>query len=405
MTGQELREQLARIADDAPVAAVPADTYRRGRRSVTRTRIVGAVVAVGCVVLAAVVGGQLLHGPSGPGYSGSSADQPGIPDHIYDYGLVDTPVKPQKIADLSQHPAVVAYPIGGESAAALVYPDGSYVQVRLPGFESAGNTVDGFALSPDGTALAWYDREAKRAADTGVSVLSLTSGRIDHYRAAALGVPQGVLVTQLGWSPNSRFLVWGGQPITGWSKTRGVSFSNRTVGSVIDRSKQPQDTNRRDPSRKIPWNYVEVCNDGTLVQEIYGGPRAWRAGRTLSRADAKAIDLASCGVPGAPMTIPAQTSNDLGRLTTGETVSVRVTPSWDHGTIYLGKREIAWVSGYIPNLSVATGLINAEHPSHPTDRPSWAPGPSHRNWWIAGGIGVGILVLLGLAIQVRRWKR
>lgn len=302
MTREELREQLARLADTAPVASVPEDTYRRGRRAVTRTRIAGAALAAGCVALLAMVGVGVIHrGDTDPGFSSSSgvAVRPAVPDHVYTTGD-DLPLSPT----LKVGQAAAAYVDVHGRAVVVDAATGDYHRVHLAGLSSEFGTAHGrpaVSLSPDGRFLAWAWVDGAPGAPattrpTGVRVADLTTGRTVST-STNVGfdkdqVTRPADVFALAWSPDGRWLGWEARQLKRWTadsyvpsgRYLGETTSIRPGGPLgeVDVQDVPGTsadtvtsggTARSDSDRPRP---IAVRDDGTLVSV---------AGRTLVTGD------------------------------------------------------------------------------------------------------------------------
>lgn len=233
MTGEQLRDELARIADAAPAVDVPDDVFARGRRATLRTRALTGAAVVACLTLLVGVGAQVLRSDEAPVADGTPALA--VPDH------------------LSAPPAHVTDREGdlrtGEGAAAFVTDAGipvvvdasagGYHLLDLPGVltESgpfrAGPTSHLLALSPDGRQLAWAwaGPTSEQPRPSGVRVVDLTTGEVREIR---LDQDHGVFVSELSWSANGRWLAWAGSELDDWTDSGWSAAGARTVGGVIE---------------------------------------------------------------------------------------------------------------------------------------------------------------------------
>lgn len=242
---EKLREELARIGDTSPRVAVPADVWARGRRARRRDRVV-----VGAAVLSvvAMLGGLgLVLGLPGredaPPVSGDDAGAVpsvihGVPNRfsvstergsVWDRSVAES--------DLAIGRASVAFGAGQAFYLPVVVTaaDGRYHPLDLPGWyaDATGwfaHTGVPLALSPDGTQLAWawadFDAPASGEMPAGVRVADLETGEV---RTVRLTGRDGVMVTTIAWSPDSRWLVWQGRMQTDWDPDGGMR-SGRKAG-------------------------------------------------------------------------------------------------------------------------------------------------------------------------------
>lgn len=226
---ERLRGALAEIADRAPVARVPDDTYQRGRRSHHRRVAAGALA----LVLACVGAGSMVRsiGHDDPPVVDTHSRGGAVPSRLYDvperlYGQTESgrwtgPVE----TDLAIGTGAVAWQTTGPPVV-VTARDGAYHLLDLPGF--AGNDYQwslnqpALMLSPDGRSLAYAwlpGRADDSGGPSGIRVLDLVSGELRSI-PLRVGRHHRALVEQLAWSPDSRWLAWYGEVVGPYSGNR-----------------------------------------------------------------------------------------------------------------------------------------------------------------------------------------
>lgn len=292
MTDESLRELLHELGESQPPVVVPADTYRRGRRS--HRRRVAALTATSLAVVAAVafpLGGLLTAGdppvvdPAGP--SGTSG--PAMPDrlHAVPERLISTTASGSQwrddvvAPDLAVGTTAAVFPVDGGAVVAVSAHDGSYAGLDLPGFdERAYFRFDdaAVALSPDGNRLAWtWNRdviEGSRQLDTpsGVRIADLRTGDVTDIR---LPGGFGVYAHGFAWSPDGRYLAYNLDVVTdprggvrGTQNFRMQRLDTRT-GESVDVTGVPR-----------PDQGPAVSNRGEVAVVGNGRPATWLPGRS-----------------------------------------------------------------------------------------------------------------------------
>ncbi|WP_183094210.1 hypothetical protein [Nocardioides stalactiti] len=226
MTGEQLRDELARIAEGAPEVHVPDDLYRRGRRATTRARVAVAAAAVACLGLIAGVAVPLV---AHHDVEFADSDELAVPDRIY--------APPSHMTDLEDD-LEVGVAAGAFVTDALIpvvveADSGTYHLLDLEGFTQGGffRTRLGFALSPDGEQLAWAyaDDVESGHRPSGIRVADLSTGRVREIR---VDQDRAVLIHDLAWSTQGGWLAWLGVEMEQWD-TDGVSSGKRTVGGIV----------------------------------------------------------------------------------------------------------------------------------------------------------------------------
>lgn len=230
-----LREELERIAERAPVAEVPADTWERARRSVRRDAL-AVVASVAAVV--ALVAGALAWLPDRAEVTPAEGDAGALPAYL------PVPVDLERVAatdDLAVGAQAVVMvpdtPQGNREVVAVDARTGDYLGLDLPGFGTAtGRTLSGtvhpVALAPDGTTLAYPRASGWRAGGTlrtGLGIVDLATGEVRRVPLRDDGRP--VLLRTVTFSPDGRWLLWTGQPVL--SEGDGRSFGAATAHGVV----------------------------------------------------------------------------------------------------------------------------------------------------------------------------
>lgn len=410
MTGEQLREELVRIAEGAPEVHVPDDLFARGRRATVRARVVVGAASIACVaavvaLVAPVVGSDETKVADG--------DAPiGVPDVIYEPPLgersIDFPVTP--LDDIG--PAAAAYQVEDEEGHVVVIsPNGVYQAVLLPDRWEPMLDEATPALSPDGLQLAYASqRELVRR----LSILDLTTGDI---RDVALGSSKhGAVVSTLQWSPDGQWIVWSGQEVE-VARESGMSYRPGTIAGLIG-----PDATR---SRVLPelegnaWRRPGICDDGTPLRFVQPTFLAYdgTSGGSVPERFRSWVELRSahgeCSAPDSYFRhsgpgyyrllgwLPSK-PGDPGPVAVVQIEHSRLVLAWPlRARERVGRIEAAWTS----NLSVATGLMSADQPTVPAGESPW-----DRPWivehWLAllGFLAVGAVSVL-IVVQARAVRR
>ena len=300
-----LRGALAEIAETAPVAHVPNDTFRRGRRARRRSQAYAVLAAVVVLLAGAGVVVQLQQ-PTPPQVS--SSDTVGaLPDHVYAVptrlqglrpdGSWSGPVE----TDLAVGQASVAFLTPAGLPVVVTASDGHYHLLDLPGPIATRNAVGQpdetrvLALSPDGTRLAYpsilLDPETGRALATRVNVVDLTDGRQWLYGLDTAG--RKAELRQVGWSPDGQWLVWTGLHVAHWDE-RGMAATRPFVGARIHVGADEVDAL---PGRLATADAVAIDDRGRVATATTDHVYSWD-GTTIRRSSV-ALDSP---VPGAVTT-------------------------------------------------------------------------------------------------------
>lgn len=442
MTAQ-LRDELHRIADRAPVADVDRDTWSRARRARTRDRLVTVGGVAAMVVLAAALSGALPRVGTPP-IAGSSGDA--VPSHIWAVpermqarNNDGSWMRSQVTSDVALGRAAAAYLAPDGLPVVIGASDGAYHLLDLPGFSgnnwltARGLHPPALALSPDGRQLAYSwatfgPDAATEPIPSGVRVLDLTTGAI---RPIALPGAEGTAVTALAWSPDSRWLAWTGARMGSWT-TGSMGRSEPVAGRIAPGATTSEEFASRglytpdaavavdargevsffDGVAMVTWDGArrQRVQDSDLVAVTAGQAPVAADGRVAlpsydtyalavadpARGTVRAVDL------GSPYDVPWQvralgwvgrdvliaTDDDSGaeaalRLFSPDTGRSRVVGAVDAG---VGQ-----------TLTVAVGLVTPERPPVDRPEPDW-PWSDERRWLT---IGLGVAVALGLAMGLR----
>lgn len=285
---EKLREELARIGDTSPRVAVPADVWARGRRARRRDR---AVVGAAVLSVVAMLGGLgLVLGLPGredaPPVSGDDAGAVpsvihGVPVRLLrNEGPLESWREDVEERDLAVGRASVAFNAGEYQPGPVVITaaDGAYHLLELPGWNGSGIGVSmlsgaPLALSPNGRQLAygWWDPEApfEGPMPSGVRVLDLETGEI---RTIQLEGRDGVLVSALVWSPDSRWIAWQGRMQSNWTVDNVGSRGNSELSGRIPPGSE---TSESVPIGPRGGYSVIIADDGTVHLVRSDGWMTW----------------------------------------------------------------------------------------------------------------------------------
>ena len=235
MSTDELQRELHRIADGAPVADVPHDTWRRARRSMARDRV--AMLAASVVSIAGIAGGIVwLSDRAEPPVAVGPA---GVPNRIQNAPTYFTGKDDDDLTysgdvetDLAIGQGAVAYVTDDGVPVVVEAATGAYDLLALPGFTGPFGTLE---LSPDGRQLAYSYADPpaqQRNSDpmpTGLRIVDLDTGGL---REVPLQGGMGVSVYAIFWSPSSTWLLWGGSKTSEWDEGGSGSTGRSLMGVV-----------------------------------------------------------------------------------------------------------------------------------------------------------------------------
>ncbi|HYF73900.1 MAG TPA: hypothetical protein VD864_13815 [Nocardioides sp.] len=389
-----LHDELQRIADRAPVADVPPDTWQRARRARTRDRALALGAAVGVVAL--VAGGMAwLPDRSEPPVADSDAGAAlptvlhAVPERFATYDEQEGRWPDDIVTgDLAVGPAVAAWVSWDTLPVVVGASDGRYHLLDLPGWTGrslllANGLPPALALSPEGDTLAFpYADFGPEAASepipSGVRLLDLVSGQVDDV---PLPGEEGTAVTALAWSVDGRTLGWAGARLGSWTQD---SYGQRSAAAgTID-----PDTGT-----------VDEIEDPRLLRRV--ADSAWG---TLRAADDGSLSVVRTPGPNAP--------REVARLPDGGRLVIAPHPEDDSPTrsielVGLDGPQLGVASiedGTARSLTVAVGLLDPDHPSLDRPAPDW-PWSDERKVVVFGGTGLAVLVLLVVAAAVRPQRR
>lgn len=202
MSTDELQRELARIAERAPTANVPHDTWRRARHSVVRDRAVSLAATAAVVGIVAAGATWLPHRIQAPVATTSTE---AIPARLW------APSRDVILAPAGKAPGPAAAVFThGYQVVVVRAETGEYRELDLPdpAFHDPSDTLaldETFQLSPDGRQLAYATLD--EGGTVGVAVVDLVGGSMRRVP----GRPDDFWTGDMTWSPDGRYLVWRGQ--------------------------------------------------------------------------------------------------------------------------------------------------------------------------------------------------
>lgn len=390
-TPPTLGEELQRIADRAPVADVPGDTWARARRAGRRDL---ALTITGVAAVLVLVAGAVawLPGRADPPVAGTG--RLGVPDqlHAVPEWMTERNSDGSWTRDeVTDDPTVV-----GTGAAAWVSyqgppvvvgaADGAYHLLDLADFvgnnwsASVGLGSPVVALSPDGRDLAYGyavfgPDAASEPIPSGVRVVDLRTGQV---REIPVPVKEGTVISQIEWSPDGSWLAFTGMPQDTWTAESMGSRGPAILGRIPPGSEQA--ATRAVGNDQVP---LAVDDRGT-VQWRNGEAHVWGVG------------------PAQPWALEA-----LGRLADGRWLMRTGTANNDVLSVTdpdTGRRDILIdVLGIDGSLSVATDLMPPSHPTVERPEPEWPMSDERLSVTIGLGVAAVIAACLGLRWLLRRY--
>jgi hypothetical protein len=419
MSTEQLHRELAQIAERAPAAHVPVDTWQRARGSVRRTRIAAVAGAVSAVAL---VAGLVVWFPQRDGEIPVTDGAPGVPKVVHSVGWEE--LTPTSNLSVGQQAVVLRSP--NEDPVVVDAEDGTYRALDLPGFEDSTRPL---RLSPDGGRLAWGWSDGEGMGDAvGIRVLDLTTGEWESYDLRADG--GGTFVTSFSFSPDGRWLVWSGQE-AGAGQTGDVVAGRIGPDGESVRLPHPR-------PRTGGGSVFAVGDDGMVLVATADRVVRW---------DGEVIDTVARTGDTAPVVVTARdevlveaTLDEIGEFQDYRLTSGTAVPEWEGRGVYpvgqlsdgtqvvlLGGTDedrratpppdlrlqlLDPATGQVTTVGtmtadvadVAVGLMTSEPPTvsrSGTDAPEWLPDTS-----LLIGLGVAgvLLVLAGLRWLWRRYR-
>lgn len=464
MSIDRLREELARISDEAPVVEVPRDTWTRAARARTRDRVLAAGGAVAAIALVAGLVAWLpdrLEAPVAAGGDGA------VPDRIWSVPARmaeregDPATWSQDLErDLAIGPGAVAFVMEEGLPVVVDAADGDYHLLDLPGFvgndeflavSSRTLSERPLALSPDGRRLAYAyaaigPEAASEPVPTGIRVVDLTSGDV---RQIPITGSEGTLVESFSWSPDGRWLTWRGQQHLSWTQFSlgGATPVAGLVGPNADTSTELPTMNGNarvsyavddDGTVAVVGDSRVLLVDDTGVERIQLDPDAGFS-VAAEYVDGTLHDVRMNGTtPGysvhnlsgpKAVTLPDGTPSSAGMIPEGGLADRDVQPlGWideqhllaevtgpfgddverpDSELALIGVGDdptydvVGTVDGDVPALSVATDLVSLEQPTVERPEPDW-PWTTER-WLVT--LGLAAVALLGGVLLFVRQRR
>ncbi|MFC7500520.1 hypothetical protein [Nocardioides sp. GCM10030258] len=450
MSGERLREELARIAEGAPQVELPADLYARGRRATGRARLLAAGAAVACIALLVAVVTPALQDDHTP-IAGDAGL--GVPNHIH--------AVPRYVTDREKSFQIgigaAAFVTEERTAVVVDGATGDYHLFDLDGLLGADPdssveltvSMDNppVALSPDGRYLAWGWVEPGPSSGTqlkgsGIRIADLDTGAVREIDVVDSDSSQAyrVLVNQVSWAPGGQWLAWGGTRVTEWTSSTFNSNGylagtvNTDAGdTTMTRLPEPTiETDQETPAGDVPF-VVAVSNEGEL--SAISGNLWWRVAgqeRISLRGDQRISTLWSAGdrwfalvhsdtgdevpmvreLPGGPdraATTLASKPRILGVLSDGRLLSHEGVVDEQAGPPPIveaitpdgAAERVIDVDPGVLGLTIAADLITPEQLTVGRPAPDW-PWATERKLVVGGLVLLGLVLLGGVVLGARR---
>jgi len=408
MTGEQLREELARIAEAAPEVHVPNDLFARGRRATMRSRVLVGSAAVACLALIGLAAGVAVDERAPVATGGTDA---GVPDHIYAPTGEDSQLPVTQLDDVG--PAVAAYLLDEiEGRVVVITPEGAYRMIELPSYQESPVDEITPLLSPDGTQLAYVSQDRL---STFLALLDLTTGQV---RRVPLASGLGAIVHTAQFSPDGDWLAWSGQRVSSREGSQ-QTFYLRTVGGLI-RTATAESRGLPHVAR-VGWGGLGMCSDGAVVRFLWPRFLVDSLRSSTQRVPTWRRLVAEHGEC-APPTVYAQLDSFdrlLGWITgDDEPTSIVLVPD-DGGDDENGysslllrlvdhdghARTVGRVDAGATNVTIASSLVTAERPTVPAGPSPWAKPWIVEHWrTLVLALGGAVLAIL-IVVRARAVRR
>ncbi|GAA4702350.1 hypothetical protein [Nocardioides conyzicola] len=385
-----LHDELQRIADRAPVADVPDDTWSRARDAHRRNV---ALLVAGIAAVLALVAGAVAWVPGHVDPPVADTDSLGVPDHLY--------AVPERMEardndggwmrdEVTDDPTVVgigaaAWVTNGGLPVVVGASDGAYHLLDLPDFvgnnwsSAVGLGAPTIALAPDGRHLAYsyavFGPDAATAPiPTGIRVVDLTTGA---RREIPVPGKEGTAIRQIEWSPDGSWLAFTGTPQDTWTEMSMGSRGPAVLGRI--------------PPGRERAQVRDIGNDQAPMSVDDRGTVQWQNGKihVWGPGSPDPDDLESVGhlSDGRPVVFVEDTVDFLG--------------VWSED----GLRSLTTLDpGVGSDVTVATDLMPPEHPTVERPEPSWPWSEERLSITIGLGVAAVIAACLGLRWVVRRYR-
>jgi len=424
---KELRDELARIGDRAPMVDVPDDTFPRAQRARRRDRL-AAVAAV--VVVVGLVGGLAAWLPGRDHLEPTEGGGAGVPSTIWPVSAADLHYSD----DLAVGQAAAAFMSTELIPVVISADDGTYQALDLPGFGETQRDQGAISLSPDGRHLAWgWSRMTDTEDASGVRIVDLVTGQ--RRSVTIEGAGQGVFVYTFAWSPDSRWLVWDG--VESVPRRNAWAAGPAVAGRIGPRGTSSEPV----PRTSEESTALAVGNDGRVLIAT-ADDETWWDGRVLKSnprsggwyptaltpQDGVLLETLERGGDSDDYRIDHRVPTSAGPMSAPALFQLQVVPlGWlDDGTlvattqrygdesVVLSLLDLHGQVGYSPvgelnangPITVAVDLMTADRPTVERPRPSWL---DQDDGWsrtqLSLTIGPGVVVLLSLLTAARWWWR
>jgi hypothetical protein len=452
-----LHDELQRIADAAPVADVPRDTWARARRARGRDRALAVAAGVAAVVMVAGLVAWLPRSSEPPVAAGSDA----VPDHVWGVPslMADQTndgewMRAEVETDLAIGRGAVAFTTREGLPVIVGAADGAYHLLDLPERlnAAAAASSDGPlpALSPNGRQLAWAwagpaPTSGAEPMPSGIKVADLETGRV---RTIELHGGHGVIVQTIRWSPGGSWLVWSGSVTTSWTEM-STTYAGQVVGRVAPNATTSEEVpTPRDEAAELAvsdrgevgilaWDSLTRW-DGHVVRRIDTADRSFgqlsafyrgdelltfassgngRSYRAMLNTTTRSMDYAGTTLRlGVPEQLKGRSIEPLAQVDRTHLL-VRAgphgsatdgTPPTELALVGLGDnasyRVVGTVDQTIPDISVASDLVSLAHPTASRPEPDWPWSDERLVLTIGLGVAAAVALVVGALWLRRRYR-